>query len=173
MGFSWTLICDSSLGIRYLERRMGLAGGRCASPRDGRSGRNARYAMRDISLAAFPLFPMRSPSLLSHRRLLSEGRGIPDARTLFGMGRIPCGNRIRRMLDGVPPEHFDGVFSVIVTGPGDPCAVEMRCPEGALDGSERSRRRLRPWVRPVRSRFVRSPTDRGTLRYRSNGPTGW
>ena len=47
---------------------------------------------------------------MSHRRPLSAGRGIPDARTPFGMERIPCGNPIRRMPDGVPPEYFDGVF---------------------------------------------------------------
>ena len=53
---------------------------------------------------------MRSPSFLSHRYLLSEGRGISNARTLFGMNRIPCDNHIRQIPDGIPPEHFDGVW---------------------------------------------------------------
>ena len=37
----------------YPRRRTGPAGDRCAPLPDGRSGRNARYAMRDIGLAAF------------------------------------------------------------------------------------------------------------------------
>ena len=65
--------------------------------------------------------------------------------TPFGMGRIPCDNRIRRMPDGVPPEHFDGVFSAIVADPGSRGAVGMRCPDGhmlaASDGSEYCGRR--------------------------------
>ena len=47
MGFSWVLICDSSCGVGYPERRMGFAGDRCASLPDGRSGQrsacDARY----------------------------------------------------------------------------------------------------------------------------------
>ena len=113
------MICDSSLGMGYPERRIGLAVDRDASPPDGRSGRNVRYAMRDTGSAVFSVFPMRSPSLLPHRRPLSEGRGIPNARTPFGVGRIPCGNRIRRMPHGVPLEHSDGVFSAVIADPGD------------------------------------------------------
>ena len=109
--------------MRHLERCMGLVGDRCASLPDGRSGRNARYAMRDIGLAAFSVFPIRSPSLLLHRRPLSEGPGIANAWTPFGMERIPCDKHIRRMLDGVPPEHSDGLFSAIIADPG----VSERC----------------------------------------------
>ena len=90
------------------------------------------------------MFPTWSPSLLLHRRPLSEGRGIPDARTPFGTERIPCDNHIRQMLDGIPPEHFDGVFSAIIADPevsGTPSG--MRCLNGrvptALDGSRHFR----------------------------------
>ena len=124
----------------------GLLGDRCASPPDGRSGRNGRYAMRDIGLEAFSVFPMRGPSFLSHRRLLSEGRGIPNARTPFGMDRIPCDNHIRWMPDGIPPEHFGGVFSVIVADlEGAGALSDIGCPDGrvpvALNGSEHFRSR--------------------------------
>ena len=79
--------------------------------------------MHDIGLTAFSVFLMQSPSFLSHRRPLSEGRGIPSARTPFGMDRIPCDNHIRQMLDGVPPEHFDGVFSAILADPEESGAL--------------------------------------------------
>ena len=132
--------------MEYLERCIGLVGDRCASLPDGRSGRNARYAMRDIGLAAFSVFLMQSPSFLSHQRLLSEGRGTSNARTLFGMDRIPCDNHIRQMPDGVPPEHFDGVFSAIIADlEGTGVLSDMRCLDGrvlvALDGSEHFRSR--------------------------------
>ena len=132
--------------MEYLERCIGLVGDRCASLPDGRSGRNARYAMRDIGLAAFSVFLMQSPSFLSHQRLLSEGRGTSNARTPFGMDHIPCDNHIRQMPDGVPPEHFDGVFSAIVADLDETGALsDMRCLDGrvlvALDGSEHFRSR--------------------------------
>ena len=57
MGLSWALICDSGVGMGYLERCVGLVGDRCASPPGGRSGRNGRYAMRDIGLATFRCSP--------------------------------------------------------------------------------------------------------------------
>ena len=43
--------------VGYPERGTGLAGDRCASLPDGWSGRNARYAMHRIGLAAFRCFP--------------------------------------------------------------------------------------------------------------------
>lgn len=102
--------------------------------------------MREIGLAAYSVFFMQCPSFLSHQRLLSMGRGISNARTLFGMERIPCDSHIRQMLDGAPPEHFDGVFSAVVADLDKSGALsEMRCLDGrvliALDGSEHFRSR--------------------------------
>ena len=62
------------------------------------------------------------------------------------MERIPCDNHIRQMPDGVPPEHFEGVFSAIVADPdGSGALSDMRCVDGrvpvALDGSEHFRSR--------------------------------
>ena len=86
--------------------------------------------MRDIGLAAFP---MRGLSFLSHRRLLSEGRGITDARTPFGTGRIPCDNHIRRMPDAAPPEQFDDVFSAIIADlEGSGALSGIRCLDTAI-----------------------------------------
>ena len=33
-----------------------------------------------------------------------------NCRTLFGVGRIPCDNRIRNLLDGRDPAAFDPLF---------------------------------------------------------------
>ena len=94
----------------------------------------------------FDVFLMQRPSFLLHRRLLSEGRGIPNARTPSSMDRIPCNNHIRQMLDGILPEHFDGVFSMIVADlEGSSALSGMRCLDRrvlvALDGSGHFRSR--------------------------------
>ena len=129
--FLWVLMCDSSCGAGHPERRMGFAGDWCASLPDGRSGHDGRYPMRGTGPPAFPRFFMRV--LFLHRRTLSAERGIPNARTPFGMGRIPCGNRIRLMPEGVPPERFDGVFPAIVADPGRSGAPSgTRCSDGRV-----------------------------------------
>ena len=120
---------------------MDVLGKRCAALPDKRSGRNTRYAMRDIGLAAFSVFFVQSPSFLAHQRLLSAQRGASNAGTLFGMERVPCDSHIRRMLDGAPTDHFDVVFSALVDDLDGAGALSgLRCLDDrvliALDGSE-------------------------------------
>ena len=75
-----------------------------------RAGKNLMYRIGDIGMAAFACFFMQSPSFLAHQRMLMDRCGDSNARTLFGMERIPCDNHIRQTLDGMEPEHFDDVF---------------------------------------------------------------
>ena len=104
---------------------------------DPRRGRNRRYPMADVAMAALSVFFMQSPSFLAHQRALAEGRRRSKAHTLFGLDRIPCDNHIRhgtlacRLLDGVPTEHFDGQFHAIV---GDLDAHGALAPMRRLDG---------------------------------------
>ena len=81
---------------------------------DPRRGRNRRYPMADVAMAALSVFFLQCPSFLAHQRVLTQRQGNSNARTLFGLERIPCDNRIRQLLDGVPTEHFDGQFRAIV-----------------------------------------------------------
>jgi len=81
---------------------------------DRRTGKNLKYSMADIGMAAFSVFFMQSPSFLSHQRALAARRGRSNAETLFSLSAIPCDNHIREMLDGVPSDHFDGLFHDIV-----------------------------------------------------------
>ena len=89
---------------------MGLLKAKLAAMPDRRTGTNTRYSMTDIGMGAFSLFFMQCPSFLEHQRRLDEGTGTSNARTLFGIDNIPTPNHIRKMLDGVPPEHFDDLF---------------------------------------------------------------
>ncbi len=47
---------------------------------------------------------------------MQEAKGISNAQTLFGMGEIPCDNRIRTLLYGVPPTVLDALFASIFRG---------------------------------------------------------
>ena len=100
--------------MRCLERHLKRLRACFAQLPDRRRGRNRRYTMPDIAMAALSVFFMQSPSFLSHQRALTEARARSNAHTLFGLARIPCDNHIRQLLDGVPTAHFDEQFHGIV-----------------------------------------------------------
>ena len=127
--------------MKCLERHLGRLRACFAAMPDRRRGRNRRYAMADVGMAALSVFFMQSPSFLAHQRALAEARRRSNAHTLFQLARIPCDNHIRQMLDGVPTAHFDDVVHGIVEdldAHGD--LAPMRRLDGrvlvALDGTE-------------------------------------
>jgi hypothetical protein len=77
---------------------------------DRRTGDNASYAMEDFGLGAFSVFYTQSPSFLAHQKAMQKVRGRNNAQSIFGLGNLPCDNRIRQMLDPVPPETLHPVF---------------------------------------------------------------
>lgn len=81
---------------------------------DKRTGRNTRYSMEDIVLAAFSVFWTQSPSFLAHQSAMQQARGQSNAGTLFAMTAIPTDNHIRDLLDAVPPEAVFPLFDRIV-----------------------------------------------------------
>jgi len=96
----------------------------CAGLPDKRRGKNSRYVMADIGMAAFSVFFMQSPSFLAHQRHLADGHGHgrSNCETLFGMTRIPSDNHVRDMLGPVEPECFYAQFHAT-----RPCAVGPHC----------------------------------------------
>ena len=127
--------------MRRLEGHLGRLRACFERLPDPRRGRNRRYAMADIAMAALSVFFMRSPSFLAHRRALAGAHARSNARTLFGLARIPCDNHIRQLPGGVPAERFDGQFHAIVEdlqAHGAPAPMRRlggRTPV-ALDGTE-------------------------------------
>jgi len=77
---------------------------------DVRTGDNTSYSMRDFALSAFSVFFTQSPSFLAYQTSMQENKGDNNARTLFGIEKIPCDNQIRAMLDPVPATHLFPVF---------------------------------------------------------------
>jgi hypothetical protein len=77
---------------------------------DRRTGDNTQYAMADIALSAFAVFFTQCPSFLSFQQNMEKAHGRNNARSLFGVGRIPCDNHIRQTLDPVAPQHLFSLF---------------------------------------------------------------
>ncbi|MDN5850871.1 MAG: ISNCY family transposase [Nitrococcus sp.] len=80
---------------------------------DKRTGRNTRFAMEDVVLAAFSVFWTQSPSFLAHQTAMQQARGQSNAKTLFAMTEIPSDNHIRNLIDYAPPEAVFPMFNRI------------------------------------------------------------
>jgi hypothetical protein len=81
---------------------------------DKRTGSNNTYPIEDIALSAFSLFFTQSPSFLAFQRSMEKAKGKNNARTLFGISKIPTDNHIRDILDDVSPDHISEVFDKIL-----------------------------------------------------------
>ena len=83
---------------------------------DKRTGKNLTYSMEDIGLGAFSVFFTQSPSFLSFQKTMQMTKGKNNADTIFGIGKIPCDNHIRVILDEVCPSNLYSMFPYIVNG---------------------------------------------------------
>jgi hypothetical protein len=81
---------------------------------DKRTGTNKTYSVEDIGLSAFSIFFTQSPSFLSYQRSMEKAKGKSNARTLFGISKIPSDNHIRDILDEVSPEFIFKTFDKIL-----------------------------------------------------------
>ena len=86
----------------------------CSRAPDRRTGNNARISMADIAMSGFAVLFLQSPSFLHAQRQMLSRQGRSNAHTLFGIETIPSDNHVRKMLDGVPPGHFDPVFHHVI-----------------------------------------------------------
>jgi hypothetical protein len=80
---------------------------------DKRKGKNVKYTMADVVLAAFAVFFTQSPSFLAHQRALKKKKGISNAQSMFQMDKTPCEQHIRNILDPVPPDNFYDEYNVV------------------------------------------------------------
>jgi hypothetical protein len=69
---------------------------------DPRTGDNGFYSIDDIALSAFAVFFTQCPSFLSFQQNMEKAHGRNNARSLFGVQRIPCDHHIRQTLAGRP-----------------------------------------------------------------------
>jgi hypothetical protein len=94
--------------IGYLEKTI-------ESFPDRRTGHNCLYTIRDAALSAFSVFHTQFPSFLSHQQMMQEERGTNNAKTLYGISKIPTDTCIRILLDPVAPEYCFPVFTDVHT----------------------------------------------------------
>ena len=127
--------------MQRLESLLGHLRQCCERLPDKRRGINTTYPIADIGMAAFSIFFMQSPSFLAYQRQLSEGHGLSNCETLFGLSKIPSDNHIRDMLDPADPALLYPVFpKVLAELEQSGGLAAFRRPGGhiliALDGTE-------------------------------------
>lgn len=81
---------------------------------DCRTGNNTTYSMENIGLGAFSVFYSQNPSFLAHQKAMQKNNGQNNARTLFGIDKIPCDNHIRNQLDPVSAKYLFPLFDSAV-----------------------------------------------------------
>jgi hypothetical protein len=84
--------------------------------KDKRQGNNLQYRMEDFVLSAFAIFYLQCPSFLAYQQAMESAQGNNNARTLFGIEKIPTDNQTRVILDGQSPESLFPVFEAIFKG---------------------------------------------------------
>jgi len=97
--------------VKVLEKLLETLRAKCAAMPDKRTGKNTQYSMLDMGMAAFSVFFMQNESFLQHQQMLEDANGSSNCKTLFGMSEIPTDPHIRKMLDGISPNHFDDIFA--------------------------------------------------------------
>ena len=80
---------------------------------DPRTGKNRQFSMLELAGAAFGVFFTQCPSFLAYQRTMEDTRGQSNARSVFGLGRIPTDNCIRTALDAVPPSALHPAFKAL------------------------------------------------------------
>lgn len=77
-------------------------------------GNNRKYEVADGVLAAFAMFYMQSASFLAYQRDMERKKGRNNARSLFGIEKIPSDAQTRNLLDPLRPEKVGSSFWRIV-----------------------------------------------------------
>ena len=127
--------------MHILVKHLNLIRKYCAAFPDKRRGKNIKYTMADIGMAAFAVFFTQCSSFLAFQRTLQKRFARSNAQTLFDLERIPTDNHIRTMLDGVPSDHFDAVYLSLLADTLDQGGLSImqrldRHTLIALDGTE-------------------------------------
>jgi hypothetical protein len=81
-------------------------------PRKQRS--DLTYLFKDIVFGAFSMFYLQNGSWLKFQANMQTLTGKNNARTLFGIEKIPVDNHIRKILDKVSPESFKQTYKDIL-----------------------------------------------------------
>ena len=77
-------------------------------------GKNKRYSMSEIGLAAFSVFFMQNASFLAWQREMKARKGRSNVQSLFGLERIASDEQIKNVLDECSPEALAVAYRYVV-----------------------------------------------------------
>jgi hypothetical protein len=77
-----------------------------------REGFNRTYEYADAIKSTFGIFLFQHLSMLSYQDSLNRGNQRKNAENILNVKEIPCNNQIKRLLDVIEPEEFDGNFKI-------------------------------------------------------------
>ena len=80
---------------------------------DKRSNKHRSYSIEDIVMSAFSVFYFQSGSWLNFQRNMHNKTGRSNAKSLFGIEKIPTDNHIRDTLDGIKTKELKQTFNTI------------------------------------------------------------
>jgi hypothetical protein len=111
--FKSTVSDKSILTFEGLTNRLREIGG---AFKDKRRGKNKQYDMSDVVMSAFSVFYLQCPSFLSYQETMENTQGNNNARTLFGIEKIPSDNHTRDLLDVEDPKTLFPIFHDVFHG---------------------------------------------------------
>jgi hypothetical protein len=78
---------------------------------DKRQESNGRkYDIGDAVKSALAVLYFQHPSMLSFQQEMEKKHKRNNLETLFGVTRIPCGEQIKNIVDGIAPNELEGAF---------------------------------------------------------------
>ncbi len=80
---------------------------------DSRSKEKLIYTMSDITLSAFAMYYFQNPSWLDFARKMNTKSGKSNAKSLFGIKKIPSDNHVRDTLDDIDSDKLQPTFDKI------------------------------------------------------------
>jgi hypothetical protein len=86
----------------------------CQELPDYRTGQNSQYRISDAALGAFGVFFTQTPSFLAYQRTMQRRLSRNNARSLFGVERIPSDPQIRNLLDPIAPAYLRPPFWAVL-----------------------------------------------------------
>lgn len=96
-----------------LEEIIGIIREEAKKLPDKRGNKHITYSMEDILLSAFGVFYFQSGSWLNFQRNMQNQAGRDNAKSLFGVNKIPSDNHIRDVLDDIGVDKLQAIFDKI------------------------------------------------------------
>jgi hypothetical protein len=95
--------------LKYKEM-MGMLEKTLAGLPEHRMGANGQYELKDAGLSAFSVFYMQAPSFLSWQQDMEKRKGRNNARSVFGIEKIPSVEQIKNLLDPMDEQGLGPAF---------------------------------------------------------------